>query len=73
MVGFFKAFSLAVLGAVTQAADLSSCPGYKVTNIKSTNSTLTADLTLAGEACSIYAEDLRHLRLAVEYETSMRL
>jgi alpha-glucosidase len=50
---------------------LASCPGYKASNVKTSNTGLTADLTLAGKACSVYGDDLTHLTLTVTYETGM--
>ncbi|KAI1267994.1 putative alpha-glucosidase [Xylariaceae sp. FL1019] len=52
---------------------LSSCPGYKATNIKTTSTGLTAKLTLAGTACDVFGSDLDDLTLTVEYQTSTRL
>ncbi|KAH8601722.1 glycoside hydrolase family 31 protein [Bisporella sp. PMI_857] len=52
---------------------LASCPGYKATNIKTTLSSLTADLTLAGKACNVYGDDLKSLTLTVEYQTDDRI
>lgn len=49
---------------------LAACPGYKASNIKTSSSTLTADLTLAGPACNVYGDDLKSLTLQVVYETS---
>ncbi|KAF2465606.1 alpha-glucosidase precursor [Lindgomyces ingoldianus] len=49
------------------------CPGYVASNIVKTDSSLTADLTLAGPACTLYSEDLTNLRLLVEYQTNDRL
>ncbi|PQE19191.1 glycosyl hydrolase family 31 protein [Rutstroemia sp. NJR-2017a BBW] len=52
---------------------LSKCPGYKASNIKTTGSTLTADLSLAGTACNTYGTDLTKLTLEVVYETDDRI
>ncbi|KAF2196277.1 hypothetical protein GQ43DRAFT_476474 [Delitschia confertaspora ATCC 74209] len=49
------------------------CPGYTASNIATTDSSLTADLTLAGEACNVYGDDLKDLKLLVEYQTDERL
>lgn len=49
---------------------LATCPGYKASNIKTSSSSLTADLTLAGAACNAYSDDLKSLTLEVVYETS---
>ena len=51
---------------------LSACPGYKATNVKTTATGLTADLSLAGKACNVYGTDLDHLTLQVTYETGMQ-
>jgi alpha-glucosidase len=48
---------------------LQACPGYEVSNVRTTSSGLTADLTLAGAACNAYGDDLESLRLEVTYET----
>ncbi|TVY82073.1 putative alpha/beta-glucosidase agdC [Lachnellula suecica] len=49
---------------------LASCPGYKASNVKTTSSSLTADLSLAGTACNAYGDDLKDLTFQVVYETS---
>jgi alpha-glucosidase len=53
-----------------RAADPDVCPGYAASNVVKTDSSLTADLTLAGEACNVYSDDLKDLKLVVEYQTS---
>jgi hypothetical protein len=54
----------------TSSSDpLASCPGYKASNVKTTGSSLTADLSLAGAACNVYGDDLKSLTLEVVYET----
>ncbi|KAF2853273.1 glycoside hydrolase family 31 protein [Plenodomus tracheiphilus IPT5] len=50
-----------------------SCPGYAASNVVTTESTLTADLTLAGAACNVYSDDIEDLKLSVEYQTNDRL
>lgn len=49
---------------------LAACPGYKASNIKTSSSSLTANLDLAGPACNAYSDDLKSLTLEVVYETS---
>ena len=56
------------LGALASSID--SCPGYTATNIQNQNGKITADLSLAGDACDVYGTDLPDLRLLVEYQTS---
>lgn len=52
---------------------LTSCPGYTASNVQTTASSLSADLTLAGPACNVYGDDLENLTLIVTYETATRL
>lgn len=74
MFAFFL-FLLAVIAVSANSVKpkpssaLDSCPGYKASNIKTTFSGLSADLTLAGKACNVYGDDLKNLKLAVEHET----
>lgn len=49
------------------------CPGYTASNVTKTQYGLTADLTLAGEACNVYGTDITDLRLTVECQSSDRL
>lgn len=51
-------------------ADPNACPGYAASNVIEYNSGLTADLTLAGTACNVYSDDIKDLKLVVEYQTS---
>lgn len=48
---------------------LEACPGYSASNVEVTDSSITADLTLAGDACDAYGTDLEELTLEVTYET----
>lgn len=48
---------------------LKACPGYKVSNVKTSPTGLTAELKLAGSACNVYGTDLDNLVLQVTYET----
>lgn len=48
---------------------LTSCPGYTASNVQTSDTGLTADLTLAGTACNVYGDDLTDLTLSVTYET----
>lgn len=48
---------------------LAACPGYKASNIKETDTGLTAELSLAGDACDAYGTDLEDLILEVSYDT----
>ncbi|KAF8858861.1 glycoside hydrolase family 31 protein [Acephala macrosclerotiorum] len=65
----------AVSASILPRADdpLASCPGYEASNVKTTASTLTADLSLAGSACNVYGTDLTSLALSVVYETDDRI
>ncbi|KAF1835178.1 alpha/beta-glucosidase agdC [Decorospora gaudefroyi] len=50
-----------------------SCPGYKASNVQRSDSSLTADLTLAGTPCNVYGEDLHDLKFLAEWQTDSRL
>lgn len=64
------AFSATTIISRTSSVDpLAGCPGYKASNVKTTSSSLTADLSLAGRACNVYGDDLTSLTLQVVYET----
>ncbi|KAF5359365.1 hypothetical protein D9756_003598 [Leucocoprinus leucothites] len=54
-------------------AVLDACPGYQATNVKTDGGKLTADLTLAGQACNVFGQDLQALSLSVVYETNERI
>jgi hypothetical protein len=48
-----------------------SCPGYKASNVQRSESSLTADLTLAGTACNLYSPDLQDLKFSAQWQTGM--
>jgi alpha-glucosidase len=50
-----------------------SCPGYKASNVQRSESSLTADLTLAGTACNIHGEDILDLRFSAQWQTGIYL
>ncbi|ROT41948.1 alpha-glucosidase [Sodiomyces alkalinus F11] len=52
---------------------LNDCPGYAASNIRPSETGLTADLRLAGPACNAYGDDLDDLVLSVTYETETRI
>ena len=51
----------------------SVCPGYKASNVQRTPLGLTASLSLAGQACNVYGNDVDQLTLTVEYQSADRL
>ena len=57
-----------------KAVDAQSvCPGYKASNVQTSATGVTADLALAGAACSVYGDDVAQLKLTVEYQTQSRI
>lgn len=50
-----------------------ACPGYKASKIQETSTGLTALLTIAGEACNAYGNDVTTLDLTVTYQAVDRL
>jgi len=73
MIQLFLLFAFAALLVVftaeIAAAQGTQCPGYQAKNVVQTGSGLAADLTLAGDACNLYSNDIANLRLTVEYQT----
>lgn len=51
------------------AGSNSGCPGYAASHITTTPTGLSAILTLAGTPCNIYGQDLKDLKLQVEYQS----
>ena len=66
---FGRLLFTAALAAAANGAKITSCPGYKASNVVHSGSTITANLNLAGPACDVYGKDLDDLRLLVEYQT----
>jgi alpha-glucosidase len=64
-----RLFGLVVAAGAALASTVDDCPGYKASNVKRGCSSLTADLTLAGDACNVYGDDITDLKLLVEYHT----
>lgn len=63
---------LPILGGIATAQDArDNCPGYSVSNVVQTSGTITADLTLAGNPCNVYSDDVTDLKLLVEYQTGV--
>ncbi|KAH8100347.1 alpha-glucosidase [Cristinia sonorae] len=57
----------------TDPTVLDACPGYKASHVVTHGAQLTADLTLAGEACNVFGPDIEKLKLEVTYETKTRV
>lgn len=65
----FAALLLVFTAEIAAAQGTAQCPGYQAKNVVRTESGLVADLMLAGDACNLYSEDIKNLRLTVEYQT----
>jgi alpha-glucosidase len=65
----FKTALWAYSVAAVTAATVDDCPGYTLSNLVQSQSSLTADLTLNGDACNVYGTDINDLKLLVEYQT----
>lgn len=50
-----------------------SCPGYTASNVVEHDAGFTAELTLAGEPCNVYGNDIKDLILDVQYQNATRL
>ena len=60
------------LTAVVDTDPRDECPGYKVVEVTSATTSLTARLELAGEPCDVYGSDLQNLTLKVTFEDGKR-
>ncbi|KAG8869470.1 hypothetical protein FRB97_001206 [Tulasnella sp. 331] len=58
---------------VTHSLDVSSCPGYTLSDLENFQNGFTAKLTLAGTPCNAFGSDIADLAIQVTYETSARL
>lgn len=66
-----KAWTSIVIGTITSAvhgATIQDCLGYSASHVLQSSNGLVADLTLIGSPCNIYGDDLKHLKLQVEYQ-----
>ena len=57
----------------SQAVDPQTCPGYVASDVVTTKTGLVARLSLAGQACNVYGQDVESLTLTVEYQAQDRL
>ncbi|KAK5111910.1 hypothetical protein LTR62_004642 [Meristemomyces frigidus] len=67
------AYANPVPSLFTRQPNLASCPGYTASNVQTSDTGLTASLSLAGTACNAYGADLTDLTLTVEYQSEQRL
>jgi len=49
------------------------CSGYKASNVVEKSNSLSADLTIVGDGCNVYGNDIADLILSVEYQSKERL
>ncbi|KAI9062310.1 glycoside hydrolase family 31 protein [Trametes sanguinea] len=60
-------------GHTAPSLNVSSCPGYAVVSEKQTYRGLLVELSLAGQACNAFGDDIVNLTVEVTYETLSRL
>ncbi|EIW74552.1 glycoside hydrolase family 31 protein [Coniophora puteana RWD-64-598 SS2] len=65
--------SAALAANASYSYNVTSCPGYTLQELKQTDTGLTAQLDLAGEACNAFGNDIQNLTIQVTYETQQRL
>ena len=70
MASLTTGFLLYCLTILSTAVSVDDCPGYAASNVVTTDTGITADLNLAGNACNVFGYDLGALKLQVEYQTS---
>ncbi|KAJ7200405.1 glycoside hydrolase family 31 protein [Mycena pura] len=59
--------------STTNSFNVSSCPGYALSGVATTENGFSAKLRLAGPACDAFGQDVTGLTLQVTYETQSRL
>lgn len=73
LTGVALAATVSGRALVLRQSDGTTCPGYSAGNVQTTNTGLTADLSLAGPACNSYGSDISALKLSVNYDTGKQL
>ena len=68
-LGLVAATAAAAISTRQARGSVDDCPGYTASNVATTGTGLTADLSLAGAACNAYGRDIENLRLLVNYDT----
>lgn len=66
-----KAWASIVIGAIVSTvhgSTIGDCLGYSASHVKQSSNGLVADLTLIGSPCNIYGNDIKNLKLQVEYQ-----
>jgi hypothetical protein len=58
--------------SITHSFNVSTCPGYTLSDLSETQNGLTAKLDLAGPACNAFGADIASLTIQVTYETQSR-
>ncbi|KAJ7807951.1 glycosyl hydrolases family 31-domain-containing protein, partial [Mycena leptocephala] len=59
--------------SITHSFNVSTCPGYTLSDLSETQNGLSAKLDLAGPACNAFGADIASLTIQVTYETQSRL
>lgn len=74
---FFRFLAGAAIAATVSSRALNSrqanavSPGYTASNVQTSETGLTADLALAGPATNSYGNDIKNLKLTVNYDTGV--
>ena len=70
---FLIATSFLCWGLAAPVRNANDCPGYTASNVVRSDSSITADLNLAGPACNLHSQDLNDLKFLAEWQTGMSL
>lgn len=66
-----KAWTSIVIGTIVSTvhgATIENCLGYSASHVRQSFNGLVADLTLIGSPCNIYGDDIKNLKLQVDYQ-----
>nr|WGD08197.1 alpha-glucosidase precursor [Trichoderma koningiopsis] len=71
-----KAWTSVIIGTIASTvhgSTIDDCHGYSASHVKRSYNGLVADLTLLGSPCNVYGNDIKNLKLQVDYQGDSRL
>lgn len=66
-----KAWTSIAIGTIVstvQGSTVDDCLGYSASHVRRSYNGLAADLTLIGSPCNVYGNDIKNLKLQVDYQ-----
>lgn len=66
-----KAWASVIIGTIASTvhgSTIDDCLGYSASHVRRSSNGLVADLTLIGSPCNVYGNDIKNLKLQVDYQ-----